>query len=580
MGMMSIQHPDILKFINAKSEPGVFNNFNISIKVPDGFMKKLLASPGIQHVVVNPRTNKKYSIPCTLEISSYTINDLMPVEKADNGCYTVKEIWDMIIANAHSNGEPGVSYIDRVNEDNPTPTLGRIQATNPCGEQPLLAYESCNLGSVNISRFVLEDGTDLDWNRLAGTVKLTVRFLDDVTDDNCWPVPEIREISLGNRRIGLGIMGFADTLFLLGIRYDSEEAVEFAEKLACFIQSHARDASEELAKERGAFPNWTGSVWDTKYHRPMRNAACTTVAPTGSISIIAGCSNGIEPIFSIISKRKVLDGQEFIQLHPLVEDLSTKEGWLSAKVLESLSQGVPPRDISEIPKKLADVLLSAHEISPERYVRIQAAFQKYTDNAVSKTVNLPSDASVQDVDKIYRLAFELGCKGITVYRDRSRENQVIAAAHAVDPRVERMISPRPKPSKTMVETIKFRIGCGTLFVTVNKDDDGLCEVFANLGKAGGCAPQTEATCRAVSIGLRAGVRPGEFINQLKSIRCLSTIARRKTNKDISVVSCADAIAAAIEETLGKKCESENFILISKCSSRGYPLKRRGLQCVR
>jgi ribonucleoside-diphosphate reductase alpha chain len=436
-----------------------------------------------------------------------------------------------------------------------------------------LAYESCNLGSVNVASFVLKDGSDLDWNRLAGTVRLAVRFLDDVIDANYWPVPEIREISLGNRKIGLGIMGFADALFLLGIRYDSEEAFRFAEKLACFIQSHARDASEGLAKKRGTFPNWQGSIWDTKHHKPMRNAACTTIAPTGGISIIAGCSSGIEPIFSIISKRKVLNGREFMQLHPLVEDLGTGEGWLSAEVRESLSQGVLPRDIPEIPRKLADVLLTTHEISPEWHVRIQAAFQKYTDNAVSKTVNLPSDATVEDVDKIYRLAFELGCKGITVYRDRSRENQVITTAQRTAQTFVNKLSPRSRPRKTMGETIKFRTGCGTLFVTVNKDDNGLCEVFANLGKAGGCAAQTEATCRAVSIGLRAGVGPGEFINQLKSIRCLSTIARRKTNKDISVVSCADAIAAAIEEALGKNGESENFILISKCPSCGHPLRR-------
>ena len=305
----------------------------------------------------------------------------------------------------------------------------------------------------------------------------------------------------------------------------------------------------------------------------MRNAACTTIAPTGTISIIAGCNGGIEPIFSVTAKRRALDGEEFMQLNPLVEKLGNEQGWLTSEVRGLLSQGVPPRDIPEIPRKLAETLVTAHEIAPEWHVRIQAAFQKHVDNAVSKTVNLPVDATIEDVDKIYHLACELGCKGITVYRDRSRTNQVITAAHQQKADASRGITPRPRPRKTKGQTIKFRMGCGTLFVNVNEDDEGLCEVFANLGKAGGCPAQSEATCRVVSAALRSGVAPAVLIEQLKGIRCLSTVARRKDNKDINVLSCPDAIARAIEEVSGGVREPAVTFAHSRCQECGYPLRR-------
>ncbi|MFC1636420.1 hypothetical protein ACFL5Z_16445, partial [Planctomycetota bacterium] len=436
-----------------------------------------------------------------------------------------------------------------------------------------LPYEACNLGSINISRFVTAGGGDLEWNRLRDTIKLAVRFLDNVIDTNHYPIPEIEKITLGNRKIGLGIMGFADVLILLSIVYGSEKAAGLAEKLASFVQEHAHKASEELGNERGCFPNWKGSVWGTEYQRPMRNAACTTIAPTGTISMIVCCTGGIEPIFSLATKRRVLDNQEFIQLHPLVERLGMEEDWLTDEIRDLLTQGVPLHEITEIPRKSADILVTAHEVMPEWHVRIQAAFQKFTDNAVSKTVNLRSDAPAEDVDRVYCLAFELGCKGITVYRDDSRENQVITAAHkATQPNTD-MLSPRPRPRKTSGQTIKSRTGCGTLFISVNKDENGLCEVFANLGKAGGCPSQSEATCRAVSAALRCGVDPRVLIEQLKNIRCLSTIARRKDNKDIDVLSCPDAIARAIEEALGENCEPVSISLVRRCPDCGSPLRR-------
>ena len=573
MGMMSIEHPDIINFIRAKSDPGAFTNFNFSVKVTDAFMMKLKDNPNAPYVVINPRTKRRYVIPRSIKKESYTIDDLLPDGQATDDCLTVQEVWDMIVKNAHATGEPGVCFIDCVNRDNPTPHLGQIEASNPCGEQPLLPFEACNLGSIAVSKFVTNDRSDLDWDSLAKTIELAVRFLDDVIDVNHYPIPQIEKITLGNRKIGLGIMGFADALILLGIRYGSEEATEFAEKLASFIQEHAHQASEQLARMRGCFPNWKESVWDTQHHRPMRNAACTTIAPTGTISMIAECSSGIEPIFSFAAKRRVLDGQEFIQLHPLIERLGTEEGWLTDGIRDLLSQGMPPGEISEIPRDLADVLVTAHEIPPEWHVRIQAAFQEYTDNAVSKTVNLRSDASVEDVDKIYRLAFNLGCKGITVYRDGCRENQVIIAAHKTSPPDVAGPLPRPRPKITLGSTTKARTGCGSLFVTINKDDKGLFEIFTNLGKAGGCPSQSEATARILSVALRCGVDPRILVEQLKGIRCLSTIARRKDNKDIDVLSCPDAIARAIEEVLGEIYEPPRASLINRCPDCNHPLRR-------
>jgi ribonucleoside-diphosphate reductase alpha chain len=573
MGMMSIEHPDILKFINAKQDLAALTNFNISVKIPDAFMKALVERPDTTHIATNPRTKKRYTIPHSLPPLTYTIDDLGPEQQDTDDCCTVREIWDIIVRNAWATGEPGVCFINRVNQSNPTPHIGMIEATNPCGEQPLLAYESCNLGSINTLRFVKADHTDLDWAELGETVAVAVRFLDNVINVNHYPVPEIEQITVGNRKIGLGVMGFADTLVLLGIRYDSQEAVEFAEKLASFIQEHAHQASENLAKERGCFPNWKGSTWDTKHHRPMRNAAATTIAPTGTISVIAGCTGGIEPIFSIMSKRRALDGEEFFQLHPLVERLGREEGWLTDEVREELYKGVPAREISQIPSQLASVLVAAHEIPIEWHVRIQAAFQKYTDNAVSKTVNLSSDATVDDINRAYRLAYELGCKGITVYRDSSRESQVLAAPRKTAQQTLRASTPRRRPKRTSGSTIKKRTGCGSLYVTINRDEEGLFEIFTNLGKAGGCPSQSEATARVVSVALRSGIAPEILVEQLKGIRCLSTVARKKENSDIDVLSCPDAIARAIEAALEDKSGPFQPNALNSCPECHSPLRR-------
>ena len=427
----------------------------------------------------------------------------------------------MLRRNAHAAGEPGVCFIDRVNEDNPTPGLGRIEATNPCGEMPLLPNEACNLGSINLAAFVDEDAGDLDWD------------------------------SLGNRKIGLGVMGVADALILLGMRYDSDAALGFASGISRFIQDHAHSASSQLAEERGSFPNWAGSIWDSEHSSPMRNASCTTIAPTGSISIIAGCSSGIEPIYSLAYRRNALEDQEFIQIHPLLERIGRRDGWINDRVREALLEGVSATEVSDIPKSVAELLVTAHEVAPDWHVLMQSAFQENVDNAVSKTVNLPHSASAAEVGKVFRMAFELGCKGITVYRDGSRTGQTLSAVTDKGTTASNNgPTPRARIRVTSGQTFKFRMGCGTLFVTVNRDETGLCEVFANLGKAGGCPSQSEATCRAVSTALRSGVSPKELIEQLRGIRCPSTAAARKSHNGIDVLSCPDAIARAIEETLG------------------------------
>jgi len=556
MGMMSIDHPDILKFIHAKRDPTALDNFNISVKVPDTFMKDLRECLDAPHVVINQRTGFRYAIPKTVDLDTYSLADLHATGASEIACYSQRDIWNMIVGNAHATGEPGLCFIDRVNQGNPTPRLGRIEGTNPCGEQPLLAYEACNLGSINIAQFVRPAQRQVDWTELGEAIRLGVRFLDDVIDVNHYPVPQIREVTLGNRKIGLGIMGFADSLILMGIRYDSQEAMDFAEQLSEFIQQQSHAVSQGLAKARGSFTNWEGSVWDTEFHRPMRNAASTTIAPTGSISIIADCSSGIEPIYSFACLRRSLDGGEFMQVHPLLERIGKRDGWMNDAVRAALLEGVPVRDISDIPRDLARTLVTAHEVVPAAQVAMQALFQENVDNAVSKTVNLPVAASRDDVDTVFRMAFDLGCKGITVYRDGSRAGQTLSKARAGQQLIPKsQAKPRTRTRVTQGKTTKFRMGCGTLFVTVNCDEQGLCEVFANLGKAGGCPSQSEATCRVVSAALRSSVDPNELIEQLCRIRCLSTAAARNKKDNVDVQSCPDAIAKAMREALDESGDS-------------------------
>lgn len=536
MGILRVDHPDILEFIQCKRDNKEFTNFNISVAITDKFMEALKNDD--YYELVEPHTGRIA------------------------GKLKAREVFDLIVEMAWLNGEPGIVFIDRINEKNPTPHVGSIESTNPCGEQPLLNFESCTLASINLSKFVYKENDKLfvNYEDIKDTVHTAVRFLDDVIDVNKYPLPEIEQMTKANRKIGLGVMGFADMLIKLGIPYDSEEAVKLAEEVMGFIQSEARKASEELAKVRGAFPNFAGCVYDKMGSPPVRNATVTTIAPTGTISIIAGCSSGIEPVFALAFERNVLDKQRLIEIYPLFEEKMRELGLYSDELMEEVLKKGSLKDIEGIPEDVKKVFVTAHDVSPEWHVRLQAAFQKYTDNAVSKTVNFPQEATKEDVRKVYLLAYELGCKGVTVYRDKSREEQVLnkgtkreeedkEAVRAFSE--EKHITPRPRPSITYGSTEKVKIGCGNLYITVNSDDKGICEVFTNLGRAGGCPSQSEATSRLISLALRSGIDVNAIIEQLKGIRCLSTIRQMASNKDIKVLSCPDAIARALERNILK-----------------------------
>ncbi|MGI6128676.1 MAG: ribonucleotide reductase N-terminal alpha domain-containing protein [bacterium] len=417
-----------------------------------------------------------------------------------------------------------------------------------CGEQPLLPYESCNLGSINLSLMVRpgKDGLELDWERLSEVTDLAVHFLDNVIDVNRYPLPQIEEMTKGNRKIGLGIMGFADLLIKLGIPYDSEQAVEIARNIMGFIHRSARAASVRLAEQRGPFPNWEKSIYSGQME--IRNATLTTIAPTGTISIIAGTSSGIEPLFALAYVRNVLNDDELPELHPAFLDVAKKRGFYSPAMIQRLMETGSVRSLEGIPEDIQAVFATAHDISPEWHIRMQAAFQEYTDNAVSKTVNFRHEATVEDVSRVYQLAFDLGCKGVTIYRDRSRSKQVLNLTDANKKESATVLTPRPRPCVTSGTTEKVKTGCGNLYVTVNRDEHGICEVFTSTGKAGGCPSQSEATARLVSLALRSGVDINAIINQLKGIRCLSTVSR-KNGDIIKVLSCPDAIGKSIEKNL-------------------------------
>jgi len=430
MGMMSIGHPDILKFITAKNDPSAFENFNISVKVPGAFLAALRGDPSSPHVVVNPRTSRRYYLPKGLDIDRYGITDLVGADgPPPANCYSRRDVWDMIVEGAWATGEPGVCFIDRLNAANPTPDVGDIEATNPCGEQPLLNYEACNLGSIDLSKFVRTG--QLDLCALRETVRLAVRFLDDVIDVNNYIIPTIENICLSNRKIGLGLMGLADAMFELGIKYDSEEGLCFGQRVAELLTEEAFAASEELAARRGTFPNFSGSTWDVRHGRAMRNAAVTTIAPTGTLSILAGCSGGIEPVFALAFYRHVLDGQEMLEVNAPFKRFAQREGFWNAESALRLARGEHLSDIPGATKKALELFVTAHDIAPAWHVRMQAIFQEYIDGAISKTINLPHSATRADVDEVYQLAYDLKCKGVTVYRDGCRAGQPMALSAKV-----------------------------------------------------------------------------------------------------------------------------------------------------
>ncbi|MCL0080424.1 adenosylcobalamin-dependent ribonucleoside-diphosphate reductase, partial [Dehalococcoidia bacterium] len=416
-----------------------------------------------------------------------------------------------------------------------------------CGEQPLLPYESCNLGSINLSRMIgEEDGVPaIDWEKLARVVKTAVRFLDNVIDVNKFPLPEIEETTKSTRKIGLGVMGFADMLMRLGIPYDSEEALKTGKSIMEFVEKEATAASVELARERGVFPAFEGSIYDKRKAPRVRNATRTTIAPTGTLSIIANCSSGIEPLFALSYSRNILDGDKLVEVNPLFEEIAKKEGILSDELMKALAEQGKVRGIEGIPEWIQQVFVTSHDISPEWHVRMQAAFQRHTNNAVSKTINFPHEATREDVARAYMLAYKEGCKGITIYRDRSREAQVLDIGKEKRPEEKGMV-PRQRPDATFGVTEKMTTGCGNLYITVNFDERGICEVFTSLGKSGGCASaQLEAISRLISMSLRAGLSVESLVKHIKGIRCPSIAWDRGR----AVLSCADAIGTVLERHL-------------------------------
>jgi ribonucleoside-diphosphate reductase alpha chain len=417
-----------------------------------------------------------------------------------------------------------------------------------CGEQPLLPYESCNLGSINLATMLKRagDGWEIDYDKLGKTVQNAVRFLDNVIDVNKYPLPAIEKNTKGNRKIGLGVMGFADMLFMLDISYNSDEAVARGEKLMEFIDTEARQASMALGAEKGNMPNFEKSVFAGKVAN-MRNATRTTIAPTGTISIISNCSSGVEPLFAVVFVRNVMDKTELIEVNPVFEERVREQGLYSDELMKEIASKGTLRDIASLPPQIRRVFVTAHDIEPSWHIRMQAAFQKHTDNAVSKTVNFPHDATPQDIEQVYIMAFKLGCKGVTVYRDRSREEQVLNIGGVQkatgEKAAERGITPRPRPVETTGTTLKAGTGCGNLYITINRDGEGMFELFATMGKSGGCAAsQIEAIGRLTSLALRAGIEPDSIVKQLKGIRCPSPLLGRGG----MTYSCADAIGKALE----------------------------------
>jgi len=574
MAVLRVDHPDILEFIDCKHNEKALNNFNISVGVADSFMGALQEDR--EFALVNPRTGKP-----SKQIAA-------------------RDVFDRLVQSAWLNGEPGLIFLDRMNEFNPTPQLGDYESTNPCGEQVLLPFESCNLGSINLSRFVTE-GPIIDWSRLERVTKLATHFLDNVIAINHYPLKDIRTATLATRKIGLGVMGFAEMLFQLGIPYDSEDAEQIAGKVMEAISYWSKEKSCELAASKGSFLSFQESryatgwlpmreeLWESRMlpkrlserignapvfdwetlsktimESGLRNATTTTIAPTGSIGIIANTPGGIEPLFALSFKRSnILDKQgEYIEVnHYLLR--AAEQASLPSKILEQiLAKGTC--QFESVSREIQRVFVTAHDIPPDWHVRIQAAFQSYTDNAVSKTINFPEHATAEDVRQTFLLAYRSGCKGVTVYRDGSRKFQVLqkrepvgggkamgtsekkgTASSKSSPKTEdRTLKPRTRPAITLGFTEKVQLGCGQkLYITVNEDEYGLFEVFGRMGKSGGCmSAHSEALGRLISISIRSGVDVSEIVRTLRGIRCPAPALRQGGY----VLSCADAIGQALE----------------------------------
>ena len=530
MGMMPVTHPDIVDFITCKDDLSTLNNFNISVALTSEFMESVKND------------------------SDWYFSFKNKVDKANP--IKARKLMKMIAHQAWKNGEPGICFIDNINETHPLPEI--IDSTNPCGEQPLLPYESCCLGSVNLSNMVNEKG-DFNFKKFKNTISVGVNMLNKMLDKNIYPLDKIKDMSSKNRKIGLGVMGYADMLIKMGLKYGSEEALNFTETLAKSYQKYSEEASTALAIKDGCFENWETSDWNKKYNKKMRNATVTTIAPTGSISIIAECSSGIEPIFSVVTEINRV-GEKFVEVHPYIKECLKKENLYDKFIRDE------ERDLFNYLPEIAELIVTAQELDYKKHIKTQAIWQKYTHNAVSKTINMPEDATEDDVYNAYMMAYDFKCKGLTIYRDGSRQNQVLNTStneKKKDDKMQVRSTPRKRPHMTKGFTVSNNIGCGKLYVTVNSDEHGICEIFTNTGKSGGCPSQSEATARMISIALRSGVPISEIIYQLKGIRCSACI--RKNGVD--VLSCPDAIARTLESV-----EIQNGNSISSFKSITYNKK--------
>ncbi len=537
MGILRIDHPDIVEFITCKQKDKEISNFNISVAVTEKFWQALQNK--VDYELISPLSGKVVN-----KISS-------------------EYVFDLIVESAHRNGEPGLIFIDKMNEYNPTPALGLYEATNPCGEQVLLPFESCNLGSINLLYMIkkTEKAYAVDWDKLKVTVRSAVHFLDNVIDANKHPIAEIEHRTKLTRKIGLGVMGWASMLARLGVPYDSQEGLELAEQIMSFILTESRIKSLDLGKKKGVFPAFEKSIFaGAENNKKFRNATLTTLAPTGTISIIGGpCSSGIEPNFAICYFRNVMDKTKLVEVDPVFEQIAKEGGFYSAELMQKIADAGSIEHLDEIPADIKRIFVTAHEISPEWHVKMQAAFQKYTDNAVSKTINFPGSATKKDVREAFDLAYTLGCKGITVYRDGSREDQVLNVGKKEEEKHSQIesvsmfpVEPKPRPEVTFGTSTKILTGCGNLYVTINYDENNKpFEIFTQMGKAGGCAcSQLEALSRMVSLALRCGIDGEAVVQQLHGIRCPVPT----WNDGGRVLSCADAISQVMEKRLKEKVQ--------------------------
>jgi ribonucleoside-diphosphate reductase alpha chain len=521
MGILRVDHPDILEFIRAKEREGELNNFNLSVALTEPFMQAV-------------ENDEEYSL-------------IAPHTGSEKKRLKAREVFALLVQKAWESGDPGIIFLDRINRDNPTPSQGEIESTNPCGEQPLLPYEACNLGSINLSRFHSPDKPDgIDWEELKSTVHLSVRFLDNVIDASIYPLEVITETVRKNRKIGLGVMGWADLLYQLRIPYNTQQALDLAEKVMQFVQAEARSSSKILAEERGPFPAYDDSIYAERNLGPYRNATTTTIAPTGTLSIISGCSSGIEPLFALSFVRQVMDGERLAEANPHFEQALKDAQSFSPKLMEEVSAKGSIQHIDYVPQEIRSVFVTAMDIEGVWHLKMQAAFQKFTDNAVSKTVNLPNKASLEDIRSIYWMAYELGCKGVTVYRDGCKSAQVLCTGNG-----EKKEEPPCETSKVMKRpdvvygfTQKVRTGLGELYLTVNEVDGRPFEVFATIGRSGrSITAKAEAIGRLVSLALRSGVHVSEIVKQLKGIGGEHPVFQEKG----LLLSIPDAVSWVLEK---------------------------------